>query len=125
MANEENLELMMGKNRGLSTEEARKIGSKGGKASGEARRLKKTYAEIANEIMSLPVTDENTKAFIESMGYNGEITMKVLEVVSMHQEVLKGNVKAFELLRDTTGEKPIDKLAIEEAPQIVLKRPEK
>ena len=125
MANEENLELMMGKNRGLSTEEARKIGSKGGKASGEARRLKKTYAEIANEIMSLPVTDEKTKAFIESMGYDGEITMKVLEVVSMHQEVLKGNVKAFELLRDTTGEKPIDKLAIEEAPQIVLKRPEK
>lgn len=125
MANAGNLMTADELNARLTPEERKESARKAGKASGEARRLKKTYAEIANEIMSLPVTDENTKAFIESMGYDGEITMKVLEVVSMHQEVLKGNVKAFELLRDTTGEKPIDKLAIEEAPQIVLKRPEK
>lgn len=125
MANVENLITPQELNSRRTPEKHSEDSRKAGKASGEARRLKKTYAEIANEIMSLPVTDENTKAFIESMGYDGEITMKVLEVVSMHQEVLKGNVKAFELLRDTTGEKPIDKLAIEEAPQIVLKRPEK
>lgn len=125
MANTENLVKGNPETQFRTGREQVETARKGGKASGEARRLKKTYAEIANEIMSLPVTDENTKAFIESMGYDGEITMKVLEVVSMHQEVLKGNVKAFELLRDTTGEKPIDKLAIEEAPQIVLKRPEK
>lgn len=126
MANEQNLEVMMGKNRNLTTDEAREIGSKGGKKSGEVRRMRKTLREQMELLLSLPVKDENTKSYIESLGIDPEtIDNATALTISMYQEGLKGNTKAYELIRDTVGEKPTDKLSIEEAPQIVLKRPEK
>ena len=126
MANTENLEPMMGKNRNLSTEEARRIGSKGGKASGEARRRERTLKETLEKLLSLPIRDEQTKDFIRALGFNDEeLNNKTAINVAMYQEALKGNVKAYELIRDTMGEKPTDKVAIEVAPQIVLKRPDK
>jgi len=126
VANIENLEPMMGKNRNLSTEEARRIGSKGGKASVESRRRERTLRETLEKMLSLPINDEQTKAFIQNLGFNDEeLDNRTAITVAMYQEALKGNVKAYELIRDTLGEKPTDKLAIEEAPQIVLKRPDK
>ena len=126
MANEQNLEVMMGKNRNLTTDEAREIGSKGGKKSGEVSRMRKTLREQMELLLSLPVKDENTKSYIESLGIDPEtIDNATALTISMYQEGLKGNTKAYELIRDTVGEKPTDKLSIEEAPQIVLKRPEK
>ena len=119
MANAENLRV-------LSTSEAREIGSKGGKASAEARRQRRTLKEQMELLLSLPVKDESTKTFIESLGIDADkIDNATAITLSMYQEALKGNTKAYELIRDTLGEKPTDKLTIEEAPQIVLKRPEK
>ena len=119
MANEQNL-------RRLSTSEAREIGAKGGKASGEARRRERTLKETLEKLLSLPIRDEQTKDFIRALGFNDEeLNNKTAINVAMYQEALKGNVKAYELIRDTMGEKPTDKVAIEEAPQIVLKRPDK
>lgn len=125
MANEQNL-TKMGKARGLTSEEAQKIGSKGGKASVEARRQRKTFKELFEMLLSLEVSDEQTKAFIKSLGITDEnITNDMAITLSMYQEALKGNTKAFELIRDTTGEKPADKLQIEEPPVIKLERPDK
>lgn len=119
MANEQNL-------RRLTTSEAREIGSKGGKASGEARRRQRTLKETLEKLLSLPLKDESTREYIRQLGFNDEeLDNKTALNVAMYQEALKGNVKAYELIRDTMGEKPTDKLAIEEAPQIVLKRPDK
>lgn len=106
--------------------ERRANAKKAGIASGEARRQKKTLKEQMELLLSLPVKDESTKGFIESLGIDPEsIDNATAIILSMYQEALKGNTKAFELIRDTIGEKPTDKLAIEEAPQIILKRPEK
>ena len=108
----------------LTTEKARKIGSIGGKKSVEARRQKRTLREQMEMLLSLPVKDESTKGFIESLGIDPEtIDNATAIVLSMYQEALKGNTKAFELIRDTLGEKPSDKLQIEEAPVIKLERP--
>ena len=109
-----------------STEEAREIGRKGGIASGETRRRKKTLREQMEMLLSLPVKDETTKDFIESLGIDSEEVNNALAItLSMYQEALKGNTKAFELIRDTIGEKPTDRLQIEEAPVIKLERPQK
>ena len=119
MANEQNL-------RKLSTEEAREIGKIGGQRSGETRRMKKTLKEQMELLLSLPVKDESTKGFIESLGIDPDVIDNATAItLSMYQEALKGNTKAYELIRDTIGEKPTDKLSIEEVPQIVLNRPEK
>lgn len=123
MANEQNLIPFTSDQ---SREEAKKNGQKGGIASGEARRMKRTLREQMELLLSLPIQDENTKAFITSLGIDpDQIDNGTALVVSMYQESLKGNTKAFELFRDTIGEKPTDKIAIEEAPYIEVKRPEK
>lgn len=117
--NDENLKT-------LSPSEAREQGARGGRASGEARRRKKTLREQMEMLLALPVQDPSTRDFIESLGINPEEVDNALAItLSMYQEALKGNTKAFELIRDTIGEKPTDRLQIEEAPVIKLERPSK
>ena len=107
-----------------SKDEARERGRKGGLKSGEVRRQKRTLKEQMETLLSLPVKDENTKSFIESLGIDpGTIDNATAITLSIYQEALKGNTKAYELIRDTLGEKPTDKLQVEEAPVIVMERP--
>lgn len=123
MANEQNLTPFTSEQ---SREEAVKNGAKGGRASGESKRRKKTLREQMEMLLSLPVQDENTRDFIESLGIQPDEVNNALAItLSMYQEALKGNTKAFELIRDTIGEKPTDRLQIEEAPVIKLERPQK
>ena len=107
-------------------EELREMTRKGGIKSGETRRRKKTLREQMEMLLSLPVQDDETRAFIESLGIESEEVNNALAItLSMYQEALKGNTKAFELIRDTIGEKPTDRLQIEERPVIRLERPKK
>ena len=84
MANEQNL-------RTLTTEEAREIGKKGGIASGKARAERKTLRE---ELLLL-LSQGNTQEKIS---------------LSLIAQAMEGNTKAFEVIRDTVGEKPTDKI---------------
>ena len=96
MANEQNLNPF-----GTLTEnEQREISSKGGKASGEARRKKKLLRECLEILLEKEMTDKK-----------GE-TMTGAEALSakLFKEAMKGNVKAFEVLRDTAGQKPVEKV---------------
>ena len=52
-------------------EEQKKIASKGGKASGEARRRKRTLQSAAQMILSLKVTDADTIEELKKAMYNG------------------------------------------------------
>ena len=74
-----------------TTEERREIAIKGGIASGEARRARKTFRD---ELITL-LENGNTQEKIS---------------VALIQQALDGNTKAFEVIRDTVGEKPVDKL---------------
>lgn len=123
MANEQNLKPFTSDQ---SHEEAVKNGRKGGIASGESKRRERTLRNTLEKLLSLPIQDEATRDFIKALGFNDdELDNKTALNVSMYQEALKGNTKAFELIRDTIGEKPTDRLQIEEAPVIKLERPQK
>lgn len=89
MANENNL-IPQSKR---TKNEQREIARKGGKASGEARRKRKTLKE---ELLAL----------LETKDYNEKISL------AMIKETLNGNVKAFIAVRDTIGEKPKDNIDI-------------
>lgn len=84
--NEENLVSLADR----TTEEVREIAKKGGIASGEARRRKKTLKE---ELIALLETDNN----------NNKVSVAILK------KALNGDIQAFTTIRDTIGEKPIDK----------------
>lgn len=93
MSNEKNLRVP-------TSSEARENGKKGGIASGEARRKKKLLRECLEILLEKEITDKK-----------GE-TMSGAEALStkLFAEAMKGNVKAFEVLRDTAGQKPVEKV---------------
>lgn len=109
MANEKNLEK--GKaTRFKSGDEAAKYGSKGGKVSGESKRNKKLLRECLEELLEREMIDKNG------------VSMTGAEALSakLFAEALKGNVKAFVALRDTAGEKPIEKVVTAEVDSSVI-----
>ena len=90
MANERNLKPVKSK------KEARERGRKGGLASGEARRKRKTLKEELLLMLS-----------------DGDIQEKIS--LALINEAINGNnagsvTKAFEVIRDTIGERPVEKV---------------
>lgn len=90
-----------------STEEVRAIASKGGKNSVESRRRKKLLKECFEVLLD---KDFKTK--------DGKIaTGAETLALTVFQKAQRGDLKAFELVRDTAGEKPIDKVMLAEVDQ--------
>ena len=106
MANEQNL-------RPPTSEEARERGRKGGKARAKKRQQNKTFKEIINKFLNGQVSDESLKQQMIEYGFaDKEVSDKSCAVFALWKEAIKGNTKAFELLRDTIGEKPQEKVNI-------------
>lgn len=87
-------------------EEQRKIASMGGKASAKARRARKTLREELILLLS-----------------EGDVQNKIS--LALIDEALNGNksgsvTKAFEVIRDSIGEKPVDKVMLAEVEQHVI-----
>ncbi len=75
-----------------SPNEVRENGRKGGKRSGETRRLKKTLTESLKELCTPEEINEMNRRLL---------------MMAKH-----GNLKAYELIRDGLGEKPTDKVEV-------------
>jgi hypothetical protein len=124
MANENNL---IPKDSNQSREEARINGKKGGIASGKAKRQRKTMKMQLELLMSSKLDNPDlekikkvlTKFKIPKSDENIQMAMNV----SMVQQALKGNTKAYEIIRDTLGEKPADKIENINPPVINIERP--
>ena len=66
-------------------------------------------------ILKLPLENEKLKSQIEKLGVNtDEIDNQMALTISIFQEAMRGNTRAYEIIRDTIGEKPIDKQEIKE-----------
>ena len=89
MANEQNLI----KNSERTPSERRELAVKAGKASGEARRKRRTLKEELLLMLEDPEIQKGVTA-------------------ALMRNALDGDNKAFEILRDTIGEKPKDILDI-------------
>lgn len=93
-----------------SKEEARRLGAKGGKASGEARRKKKLLKECFEILMEKDYVDRQGK---KSSGAEALAS-------TVFKKAMNGDLKAFELVRDTSGQKPIDKVMVADVDQDVI-----
>lgn len=78
--------------------ERRENARKAGKKSGEVRLARKTFKE-------------EFTALLEGVNNKGESNNKAITMALM-QRALRGDTKAFEIIRDTIGEKPTDKVDI-------------
>ena len=73
------------------------MGQRGGIASGRARREKKSLREALELLLDMPCLDDSGLSNREAVA------------VALLREALKGEVRAFAALRDTVGEKPMEK----------------
>lgn len=92
-------------------DEQREIAQKGGIASGEARRAKKTLRERVKMFGELKVDGKARKAMLD-VGITDEDCDRFTQAaVSLFQKAMKGDVAAFNAIRDIIGEKPKDEVS--------------
>ena len=91
-------------------EEAREISRKGGKASGESRRKKKTMAQIAEKILELSMKPkkeimdvDDANNLTELAGQN--INVQTAMVLALTKNALEGDCKSIDMLLTLTGQK--------------------
>lgn len=107
MANEQNLIPQAHK---LSVEEA----SKGGKASGESRRRRKAFSEAFDMLLKKEFTDQN-----------GNVLTGVEAIAAKtFQAAMNGDLKAMQIIRDTVGEMPIQRVETMEISEETYRRVE-
>lgn len=82
-----------------TTTERQEIATRAGIASGEARRRKRDIRLALEVLLEKDITDKNGN------------TMSTAEAIAIKQieKALKGDTKAFEVVRDTAGQKPVDR----------------
>lgn len=97
--------------------EARARGRSGGIASGEARRARITLRAALEELLAMPAKDE---AGVET----GESMQRKI-AAALVEKALKGDTKAFEIIRDTIGEKPAEKVMLAEIAQQTIDQVER
>lgn len=100
MANEQNLIPFTSEQ---NREEAKRNGQKGGKKSGEVRRQRKAMKEQMEMLLSLPFKQEKQLKFMKSLGIKEEeIDNQMALMVAMYAKALKGDVQAFNSIREVT-----------------------
>lgn len=100
MANEQNL-IPVNKR---TKSEQREIQKKGGIASGETRRKKKSMKQAMNTLLSLPVTDDDNKEKLISLGIDpDDADNQMVVMATMMQKALNGNVSAAQFIASITG----------------------
>lgn len=95
-----------------SQSEARENGRKGGKASGEKRRQLRTMREELEALLSETVKDKNGK----------EGTLQYSITAALIKKANGGDVRAYEAIRDTIGQKPIEHVEVAVPDRDELKR---
>lgn len=99
MANEQNLK----KNSERTPSERRELAKKAGKASGKARREKATIKQYL-------------KWMLEEGDYDGRSGAEAIASSAVYKAI-HGDVKAMTFVRDTVGEKPVDKVQVNKISQ--------
>ena len=97
MANEQNL-------RTLSPKEAREQGRKGGKASAAKRAERKTFREGLLLLLNEPLKD--------NAGNPTTNTTQDAIIAALVKRAANGDTRAFEMIRDTIGEKPVQDVKV-------------
>ena len=85
----------------LTEDEQRELAKKGGKASGKARRRKKELKELLELALSQP------SEIVEGEDNYTAITAALI------QKAIQGDTKAYEVIRDTLGQKPTEQQQID------------
>ena len=94
-----------------SPEELREQTRKGGIASGEARRYKKSLREIARAMLETELLDgDDLKVELEKRGIDPSMGHAMM--FAQLARANKGDTEAARFVRDTSGQRPADQLEV-------------
>lgn len=89
--------------------------SAGGKASAEARRRKRDLRKAFEALLE--------KEFLDKKGTS--LTGAEILALKQFDKAMKGDTRAFEVVRDTAGQKPVEKIQVEDVDQEALEELER
>lgn len=99
MANEQNL-IPWNKR---TENEQREYAKKGGQKSGEVRRQRKAMKEQMEMLLALPFKQQKQVNFMKVLGIEeDEIDNQMALIVALYGKALKGDVQAFNAIREVT-----------------------
>lgn len=99
MANEQNL-IPFNKR---TKSEQREYAKKGGQKSGEVRRKRKAMQEQMEMLLTLPFKSKKQLNFMKDLGIEEEeIDNQMALIVALYGKALKGDVQAFNTIREVT-----------------------
>ena len=87
-----------------TTGELREISSRGGKASGAARRRKADFRKTLNMLLTAEIDSEEWKPVLETLGV--ECTLESALLMAQIKEALAGNTKAATFVAKYSGQSP-------------------
>lgn len=110
MANEQNL---LRPKRDQTAEERRESARRAGKASAEARRRKRDMRETFRDLLDMPLKDGDLDEVTALAGANRKnVTVGEAIALIMANKAIKGDVKAAEFVRDTSGQRPTSSVQV-------------
>ena len=96
----------------LTEAEQREIAKKGGKASGKARREKADFKKKCQIWMDETIVGHDDKG--------NPLTGSELMIYVAGRGIAEGNTSFWQLMRDTAGYKPVDKVIVAEVEQATI-----
>lgn len=115
MPNIENLKYKDGERYVFTQEDTKK----GQEASARARAKKKSMKEQLELLFSLPIKNDKVKSQLKELGIeDNEMNNQMALLIAMYQKALKGDVNAFNSIRDTSGNAVANKIEVVEKPII-------
>ena len=99
-----------------NTEEAKERGRLGGIAAGKTRQKRKQLKELAKAILDNGIQDDSQIEKIREQLPDlnkQDVTWGLALLLKQFEKAKDGDPKAFELLRDTSGQKPVDQQQID------------
>lgn len=94
----------------FTKENASEMGRKAGIASGKARRNKALLKDCLEILLERKIETKDGK----------KITGAEATSTALFKRALAGDTRAFEVIRDTAGQKPVEKVMIAEVDQTVI-----
>lgn len=92
-------------------------GRKGGLAKGEKAKKKREMREAIEILLAMPLEKKTVKELEEITSFKGlkdkNLTVNDAIIVKQVQRALKGDLNAVTFLRDTSGQKPKDDMAVD------------
>lgn len=99
----------------LTPEQRRESARRAGKASARKRREKREMREMARDILEMPLREggvDEVRSMAEVKGKN--VTVMEAALLVQAQKALAGDTRAFEMIRDTAGMKPVERVEVAE-----------